>query len=92
MALNRKMEETSKITKILKIQNGKSLIKWQNQKVKHNKRMDYNRYIPELVQTFSLVENFGLNLVLKLAKTLTCMAAVSHYIDNDVLTKQKDIN
>ena len=39
--------ETSKITKILNsedIQNGKSPIKWQNQMIKHIKRMDKNSY------------------------------------------------
>ena len=55
----------SKITKTArKIQKGKSLIKWQNQKLKHNKRVVSNCHIPDLVQTFSYVENGGLNLVL----------------------------
>ena len=59
-----------KITKILNsegIQNGKSVIKWQNQKLKHIKLMYSNCHIPDLVQTFSNVENGGLNLVLYLA-------------------------
>ena len=48
--------EEKKITKKIelrgKVQNGKSLIKWQNQKLKHIKRMDNNCYIPALLQTF----------------------------------------
>ena len=47
-----------------KIQNGKSLIKRQNQKRKHIKLMDNNCYIPDLVYAFSYVENGGLSLVL----------------------------
>ena len=54
----------SKITKILKIQNGKSLIKWQNQKLNYINRMDNNFHIPDLVQTFSYIENGGFNLYL----------------------------
>ena len=33
-----------------KIQNGKCLMKWQNQKLKHIKRMDNNCHFPDLVQ------------------------------------------
>ena len=33
-----------------KIQNGNSLIKWQNQKIEHIKRMVHNCHIPDLVQ------------------------------------------
>ena len=47
-----------------KDQNGKSLIKWQNQNLKHVKRIDNNCHIPDLVQTFSYAENDGINLVL----------------------------
>ena len=39
------------------------MIKWQNQKYKHIKRIKNNCYIPVLVQVFSYVENSGLNLV-----------------------------
>ena len=39
-----------------KIQKGKSLIKWQNQKLKHIKRMDNNCHTPVLLQAFSYVE------------------------------------
>ena len=38
-------------------------MKWQNQKLKHIKRMDYC-HIPDLVHVFAYVENGGLNLVL----------------------------
>ena len=48
----------------MKIENGKSLIKWQNQKHKHIKRIDNNCHIPDLVHAFSYVQNGGLNLVL----------------------------
>jgi hypothetical protein len=48
----------------MKIQDGKSLIKWQNQMTKHIKRMDNDCHIPDLVQAFSNEENVGLNLVL----------------------------
>ena len=34
--------------------------------------MNNNGYIPDLVHAFSYVENGGLNLVLQLAKPLTC--------------------
>ena len=33
--------------------------------------MDNNRYIPDMVETFSDVENCRLNMVLKLSKPLT---------------------
>ena len=39
--------------------------------------MDNNCHIPDLVQAFSFVENGGLNLVLKLAKSLNCMTVAS---------------
>ena len=39
-----------------KIQNGKSQIKWQNQKLKYNKRMVNNCHILDLVQVFSYVK------------------------------------
>ena len=45
----------------MKIKKGKSLIKWQNQKLK---RMDNNCHIPDLVHAFSHVINGELNLVL----------------------------
>ena len=45
----------------MKIQNGKSLIKWENQELKHIKRMDNNCYIHDLVQAFSYG---GLSMVL----------------------------
>ena len=58
-------KEKGKITKTpRKFQNGKSLIKWQNQKIIHIKRMNNNCQIPNLVQAFSDVENGSLNLVL----------------------------
>ena len=58
-------DEKSKITKIpmMEIQIGKFLIKWQNQTLKHIKRMINNCYIPGLVQAFPYVESGGLNLV-----------------------------
>ena len=46
------------------MQNRKSRMKWQNQMIKHIKRMDNNYHIPDLVQAFLNVENDGLNLVL----------------------------
>ena len=48
----------------MKIHNGKSLIKWQNQNHKQIERMDNNCHIADLVQAFSYVENVELNLVL----------------------------
>ena len=39
-----------------KIQNAKSLIKWQNQKLKHIKGMDNYCHAPDLVQAFSSVK------------------------------------
>ena len=36
----------------MKVQNGKSLIKCQNQKIKHIKRMDNNYPIPDLEPDF----------------------------------------
>ena len=42
-------------------QNGKSLIKRQNQTTKHIKPMDINCNIPDLVQAFLNVENGELN-------------------------------
>ena len=44
------------------MQNGKSLIKWQNQKLKHIKQMNNNCHNPFLIHAFSDVENYGLNL------------------------------
>ena len=58
----------------------KSLIKWQNQKLRHIKQMDDNCHIPDLVQAFSYEENAGLNLVLELAKPLTCMTVAQNSI------------
>ena len=37
----------------MKVQNGKSLSKWQNQKFKHIKRMDYNCHTPDFTRIFS---------------------------------------
>ena len=75
------------------IQKGKSLIKWQNQKLKHRKQIDNNCHIPTLVHAFSYVENNRrLNLVLKLAKSLTCMTVASNPIILTTMSKQnKDI-
>ena len=42
--------------------------------------MDNNCHIPDLLQSFSYVENGGLNLVLNLAKLGTCMTVASHSI------------
>ena len=39
--------------------------------------MDNNCHIPYLVQTFSDVENGGLNTILYLVKPLTCMTFAS---------------
>ena len=41
---------------IRKIHNGKSVIKWKKQKLKHIKGMNNNCHIPNLVQVFSYVE------------------------------------
>ena len=46
-----------------KIQNDRSLIKWQNQMTKDIKRMDNNCHIPDFVQTFSYLEKGRLNPV-----------------------------
>ena len=67
----------------------KSLIKWQNQKLRHIKRMNNNCHIPELVQAFSCVENCGLNLVLKLAKPVTSMIVSSNSITSTTMCEQK---
>ena len=72
-----------------KIKNGKSLIEWQTQMLKHIKRMEYNCHIPDLEQAFSNVENCGLNLVVLLMKPLTCTDLYDsrieiHHIDNNV--------
>ena len=56
-----------------KIQKGNSLVKWQNQKLKHIKRMDNKCHIPDMVQALSHVDNGVLNLVLEVAKLLTCI-------------------
>ena len=45
-----------------KVQSRKSLIKWQNQKLKHTKRMDNNCHIPDLKQAFVYIGNGRLNL------------------------------
>ena len=61
------ISEKCKITKILnskKNSKRKVSIKCQYQMIKHVIRMDNNCNIPDLVQTFSNVENGGLNLVL----------------------------
>ena len=57
-------EKSQKYCTLRKNQNGKPLIKWQNQKLKPIKRMGNNCHIPDLVQIFSNVENGGLNMVL----------------------------
>ena len=54
-----------------KIQNGKSIIKRQNQNLKHINQIDNSSHIPGSVRAFSYVENGELNLGLKLAKPLT---------------------
>ena len=46
-----------------KIQNRKSLIKWQNQQLKGIKRMENNCHIQDLVHAFPCVEHCGLNPV-----------------------------
>ena len=51
--------------------------------------MDNNCHIPDMVQAFSYVENGGLNLVLKLAKPLTCMTVAS---DSIILTTMCEQN
>ena len=66
-----------------------SLIKWQNQKFKHIKRMNNNCHTPDLIQAFSNVENGGLNLVFKLAKPLTCMTVASNSF---ILTTMREQN
>ena len=72
-----------------KIQNGKSLIKWQNQKHKHIKRMDNNCHIPHLVQAYSYVKNGTLNLVLKLAQTHICLTVASNSIIDYVTARNR---
>ena len=42
--------------------------------------MDNNCNIPDLVHAFSYAENSRLNLVLRLAKPLTCMTVAYNYI------------
>ena len=58
--LDKQLQKNVKSEKYLtprKIQNEKSLIKWQNQKLidKYNKRMDNNCHIPHLVYAFSYI-------------------------------------
>ena len=48
-------------------------------KPKHIKRMDNNWHIPDLLQALSYVENGVRNLVLKLAKPLTCMTVATNF-------------
>lgn len=43
----------------MKFQNGESLIKWQNKKVKHIKRTEYNCHVPYLEHVFPYVKNSG---------------------------------
>ena len=50
----------------------KFFIKWQNQKLKHIKRMN------SWIQVFQYVENGGLNLVLQVAKPPTCMTVAQY--------------
>ena len=42
--------------------------------------IDINSHIPDSERGFSYVENGGLNLVLKLAKPVTCMTVASNSI------------
>ena len=58
----------SKITKILNSEEnsiGKSLITWQNQRIKRIKRMDNNCLIPGLVQAFIERERPHFSLILR---------------------------
>ena len=48
----------------MKIQNGKTLIKWQKSIAQTLKLMDNNCHFHDLVQAFSFVKNGELNLVL----------------------------
>ena len=66
-----------KITKILNSE-ANSKRKVPNQKKKHSKGMDNNCHITDLLQAFFSLENGGWNLVLKLAKPLTCMPVASN--------------
>ena len=63
------MTNKSKRTKIQifgKIEIGKSIVKRQNQKLKHINRLENNCHIPDLVHAFPYVDNGGINLVLYL--------------------------
>ena len=71
-----------------KIQNGKYLIKWQNQTIKHIKRIENNCHIPDLVQAYSYEENGGLNLVYS-ARPLTFMTVESNSIILTTMREQK---
>ena len=54
--------------------------------------MDNNCHISNLVQAISYVENCGLNLVLKLAKPLTCMIVASNFIILTTMREPKQTN
>ena len=71
-----------------KFQKVKFLIKWQNQELKQIKRIE-QLFFPDLIQALSYVINGGLNLVLELAKPLTCMTVASNSI---VLTTMYEQN
>ena len=62
-----------------KIQNGKSLIKCQNQKLKHIKRMNNNCHIPDLIQALSFVGKWCIGPGFR-AEPLTCMTVASNFI------------
>lgn len=52
-----------KKTQILKIKNGTSITKFENQRLKHIKRKVCNPHILELVHTFSYMKFDELNLI-----------------------------
>ena len=51
-------EKNHKNTELEENSKGKSLFKWQNQKLKHIKRMDNNCQVFDLVQAFAYLEAF----------------------------------
>ena len=57
----------------------KNEIKWQYQKLKHNKRMDNNCYIPDLLQAFFYLQKWLIKPGF-IAKLSTCMTVASNSI------------
>ena len=81
----------SKITKVLNSEeNSKRKVPNQITKSNHktHQRINNNCHIPDFVQSFSNVENRGLNLCFS-AETLTCITVASHFI---ILTTMREQN